>query len=326
MDIRSPVSLKQAASQALARGREPQKVITTYTGALILISAALTLVNFLLDLQLQDTGGLSNLGTHSILATVQTFLPIVQAFFTLGLEFGYLYAMLRIARGQYADHTDLKEGFRRFGPVLRLILLQSLLFIAIGLAVFYISMQVFLMTPWGAPVIELLMPTIMSGSTVLDEATALQAGALMTPMYIIFVLLFAAVSIPLLLRLRMASYALLDDSKAGAMAALRASWRMMRRNCLRTLKLDISFWWFYILQVFATALCYGDTICALLGVQLPLNPTVSFYLFYVLYLAVLFAINYFFRNYLETSYIMAYETLHEKPKDNAVVLGNIFDM
>lgn len=326
MDIRSQSALKQEALRALNRGRDPRKIVTAYAGATVLIAAVLTLINFLLEQQMAGAGGLSNLGTRSLLSTVETILPIVQMVLLLCLEFGYLHGMMRIARGQYADQTDLKVGFHNFGPILRLTLLQSLLFCAIGILAFYVAMQVFLITPWGAPVIELLMPLIESGTTVIDEATALQAGQLMIPMIVIFIILYGVVVIPLIFRFRMANYALLDNPRAGAVAALRESRKMMRGNCIHLLKLDLSFWWFYLLQALATVLCYGDMILLWLGITLPFSTTVSYYLFYALYLAALFAITYFLRNPVETAYIMAYESIHEKPKDNGIVLGNIFDM
>lgn len=326
MDIRNRSALKQEAARALARGREPQKLVTAYAGATTLIAAALTLINFWLSQQISGTGGLSNLGTRAIFSTAQTVLPLVQMAVLLCLELGYLSGMLRISRGQYADHTDLKVGFQRFGPLLRMTLLQGTLYLGIAIAAFYLSLQIFMFTPWVQPLMELLPPIAASGSTVLDDATLLQATEMMMPMMVIFVLVYAAVIIPLGFWFRMSNYALLDDPRGGAMAALRASRKMMRRNCLNLFKLDLSFWWFYLLGALATVLCYGDMLLPLLGIQLPFNETVSYFLFYGLYLAALFAITYFLRNQVEATYIMAYESIHEKPQDNSVVLGNIFDM
>lgn len=326
MDIRNRSALKQDAARALNRGRDPKKLITYYAGITVLVALALTLINFLLEQQIAGKGGLSNLGTRSMLSTVQTLLPIVQMVVLMCLEFGYLHGMLRIARGQYADHTDLKVGFHLYGPILRITLLQGLLFAAIGVITFYVAIQIFLLTPWGAPVMEILLPFVEAGTTVLDEATALQVGEYMMPMLIIFLILYLVVVIPLAYRFRMANFALLDEPRAGAIAALRASRKMMRHNSISLLKLDLSFWWYYALQALATVLCYGDLILVYMGVQLPFDPVVSSFLFYGIYLAVLFGIHYFLRNAVEATYIMAYESLHEKPKDNGVVLGNIFDM
>lgn len=326
MDIRNPSELKSSAARALKRGREPKKLVTAYTAGLVAAAATITLLNFWLNKQIAGTGGLGNMGTRSILSTVQAILPTVQSVVVLGLEFGYLYGMLRIARGQYADHTDLKTGFRQFFPILRLTLLQGLIFGGIAVGIFYLSMQIFILTPWARPLAELLLPFVTAGNTNLDEATVLQAAKLMIPMFILFGVIYLAVAIPIAYRLRMANYALMDAPRAGALAALRESRKMMKGNCIHLLKLDISFWWFYLLKVLATALCYGDLILPMLGIELPFSSTVSSYVFYGLYLIALFATSYFLRNSVETTYVMAYEAIHEKKEDSGVVLGNIFDM
>ena len=326
MDIRNPRALMEDARRALNRGRDPKKLVFYYAAAIALISAALTVANYLLSTEMSGMGGLGNLGMFSILSTGQTLIPIIQMVALLGVEFGYLYGIMRITRGQYADHTDLKTGFRFFGPVLRMNLLQGLLFFALGIAIFYFSLQIFLITPLGKPLVDLLTPIVAAGTTVLDEATAAQAYPLMIPMLIIFAILFAAVSIPLLYRFRMANYALLDEPRAGAIAALRASSRMMKRKCLKLFRLDLAFWWYYTLQVLVTVLCYGDVILSMLGISLPVNATISYYLFYALYLAGLFLLNYYLRNSVEAAYIVAYDDIREKKEENSIVLGNIFEI
>lgn len=318
--------LKDQAYHALSRGREPQKLVTGYAGASTGIVLVLTLLNYWLDLQIDQTGGLSNLGTRSILSTAQTILPIIQSVLLMCLELGYLSGMMRIARGQYADHTDLKVGFQRFWPLLRMTLLQGLLYGAIGILTLTLSVQIYLFTPWADTLVEVLLPYVNSSVDAMDAAALSQAMSAMIPMMILYVVLFLVVMIPVSYRFRMANYALLDDPKGGAMAALRSSRHLMRRNCLKLAKVDLSFWWYYLLSLLVSLVSYGDVLLALVGVELPMNSTVSFFLFYFLYLAAFFALNYFLRNRVECSYIMAYEAIREKPRDDGVVLGNIFDM
>lgn len=326
MDIRNIRALKEDALRALNRGRDPQKLVLYYSAATALLAAVLTVINYLLSREMSGLGGLSNLGTNMMLSTGQTLLPFVQTFLLLGLEFGYLYGMMRITRGQYADHTDLKMGFHKFGPILRLMLLQGLIVAGLCVALIYPIMSLYLISPWGEPLIELLTPIAASGNLVMDEATTLQAYELMIPMLVIFAIVYCAILIPIAYRFRMANYALLDDPRAGAFAALRASAKMMRRNCLNLFKLDLSLWWFYLLNALVSLLCYGDMILPMLGIELPINATLSYYLFYALYLVGLFLINYFLRNSVEATYIVAYDSIHEKPEDQGIVLGNIFEI
>ena len=95
---------------------------------------------------------------------------------------------------------------------------------------------------------------------------------------------------------------------------------------MRLFKLDLSFWWYYALLLLASCVSYGDVILPMLGIQLPINETIGFYLFFFLYLVMLFAIYYFLRNGVEVAYAKAYDSIRDKPADNGVVLGNIFDM
>lgn len=329
MTIPHPNQLKQDARHALARGREPQKVVLGYTSITTLIVLILAFLNYWLNQQIDQTGGLSNLGIRSILSTAQTILPILQAVVLLCLEMGYLHGMMRIARGQYADQTDLKVGFQRFGPVLRLTLLQAILYFGVALLTFYVSLQIFLFTPWSQSLIELLLPIAASTTdvtAVLDDTILTQATGAMIPMFILYFVLYLVCMIPISYHFRMASYSLLDHPQAGGFAAMRASGKMMRRNCMKLFKLDLSFWWYYLLSALVSVIAYGDVILALLGITLPFNATVGYFLFYALYLAGLFAANYFLRNKVELTYIMAYESICEKPQDGGVVLGNIFDM
>ena len=316
--------------RALSRARDPQKLILGYAGITTLLSALLTLASALLSDRIEGTGGLANLGIRSILSTAQSVLPMLQSVIMMCLEFGYLHAVLRLSRGQYADHTDLKVGFRRFGAILRLTLWRYFLIIGITMILFYLSMQIFILTPLADPLLELLTPLVTEAgadaASLMDEATMNQAVRMMLPMLIIYGIACCVVLIPLLYRFRMATYALLDDPRGRGFAALKTSVRLMKRNGFRLFKLDLSFWWYYLLLALANVVAYCDVILPMAGISLPFNDTVSFYLFFFLYLALLFAIYYFLRNGVEVSYAKAYDSLRDKPADDGVVLGNIFDM
>ena len=330
MVIPSVQAIKAETDRALRRANDPRKVILAYAGITVLLSALLTLANALLSDRIAGTGGLANFGIRSILSTAQSVLPMIQSVALLCLEFGYLHAILRISRGQYADHTDLKVGFHRFGAIIRLTMWQYFLIFSVTMMLFYLSMQIFILTPWADPLLDLLTPLVTeagaNAAALMDEAMMDQALRLMIPMLVIYGIVCCVVLIPILYGFRMATYVLLDDPNGRAFAALRTSKQMMRRNKFRLFKLDLSFWWYYGLVALATAISYGDAILPMLGIQLPFNETIGFYLFYFLYLAMLFAIYYFLRNPMAVAYAKAYDSLREKPADNGVVLGNIFDL
>ena len=87
----------------------------------------------------------------------------------------------------------------------------------------------------------------------------------------------------------------------------------------------MSLWWHFAADVLASLLCYGDVLLSLVGVNLPWSGTVSYYLFFVLYLAAQFAVYYLLRSRAEVSYAIAYDAI--RPKENqsgGVALGSIF--
>ena len=123
----------------------------------------------------------------------------------------------------------------------------------------------------------------------------------------------------------MVCFVVIDKPGIGAMAALRESRKMMKGNCLKLLKLDVGLWPYYVGCVLASLLCYGDMLLPMAGVNLPMSDTVSYYVFFVLYLAAQFAVYYYLRNPAETAYAIAYDSIRPKePRAEGVALGNIF--
>lgn len=326
MDILNPKTLQNEARRALNRGREPKKVLLTYACTTVGVSLLSTLLSYWFGSQITGQGGLSYMGTRAIYETAQQVTPMLASLVAMCLELGYLGAMMRISRGQYADHTDLKVGFQKFWPLIRLTMIQGMVYLLLAFLAAQLGSMLFMLTPWAEPLMEILTPLMASGTMTLDESTALRAMEYMGPMFIIVGFVYLAVLIPFMHRFRMANYCLLDDPRGRAMAALRSSTRMMRRRFVPMLKLDLSLWTYYLATVVMTIIMYSDLILASLGVTFPVDDRLVSLSVYVLALAVQFAMFYLLRNRVELTYLAAYEKLREKPKDSGVVLGNIFDM
>lgn len=333
MDIRNTRALKDTASQRLDQARDAGKIVLIYAGITLTVSLLVTLVNYTLDLQISKTGGLGSIGTRSVLATIQTVLPIVQMAAMMCLELGYLAAAMRIARGQYVSPQTLRAGMPRFWAMVRCGLLQALIFMGVGLLSFYLAMQIFLFTPLSNDAMRILMPlagdssVLSSGALILEEATQMQLTYAMLPMFVLMLVIFAVAATPLVYQYRMASYVLLDKPAYGALAALRESRGMMRRNRFKLFRLDLSLWWYYLLTALCACVCYGDQILPLLGVRFPFSDVTAFFLFYGAYLVLQFAVFLCFLNRVEVTYALAYDSLRPpEPKTEGVVLGNIFNM
>lgn len=344
MDIRNTRGLKSLAAQRLIEAQDPKRITLIYAAILILASLLVTVVSYLLNLQLSGTGGLGSLGTRSLLSTLQTVLPLALSLLTMCLELGYLAAMLRISRKQYTSPQTLRAGYERFWPLLRCMLLLGGIYLAIGFAAMYIGTMLFLITPLSAKALSILLPvvteaaestpTILSGATApdylmeLDDATYNQLMNAMTPAMVIAAVLFLVLAAPFFYRYRMCRYVLLDRPGCGAFEALRESRRMTKGQCFKILKLDLSFWWYYLMLLAAYVVCDADRILMSLGISLPMDPTIAYFAFYLLYLGMLLGIYYFFRNRLEVALALVYDSIRPKPQQpqSGVVLGNIFQM
>lgn len=325
MTIRDTSALKRDARDALGQCGAQRSIALVYSSVLVGLSLVLTVADYFLTEMISDTGGLGNLGTRSILSTVQSMLPILQMLLLLGWNAGYSIAILKISRREPANPNTLKSGFSLFFPLLRAMLLEAMIYFGLCMLSFYVSMQIYMFTPWAQDLVTILepvLPSILSTATpVLDDAVLLPALEAMLPMLLIFCVLYTVVSVPVSYRLRFSTFCLIDAPRAGAINAMRTSRRIMRRNCFQLFKLDLSFWWYHGLLAAASII----QMLPLLGV-LPWEFDAAYYICYGVYLAVVFTAYLLLRNRVEASYAAAYETLREKPKDTAVVLGNIFDM
>lgn len=332
MNIRNRREIHSTAVQSLANapGR-PQQAVMIYAGISCIMSLLSAVISFALNNQIAETGGLSNMGLRSMLSTIQSILPVVQIVVTSCLGLGYHMAVLNVARGQYTGPETLLAGFRRLGPLLRTTILQSLIYLGIGIGAMYLSTYIFLMLPLSEGFYEIMMPLMNSASILesgitMDDATLAAAANELAPMMWIFLAIFLIAFLPIYYQHRMVMFCLADEPRPGAFRTLRASCRMMRRNCFALLKLDLSFWWYYLLQTVVTVVCYGDVLLPMFGITLPWSGTVSYFVFYILSLALQFVVYCFFMNRVNVTYAVAYETLRPKPEETKVALGNIFQM
>ncbi|MBR4289621.1 MAG: hypothetical protein IKT52_03155 [Oscillospiraceae bacterium] len=325
MNIRDRRNMHHAAGQALANARgDLKQIVLIYLGIISILSLAASGISVLLSDRIENTGGLSNMGLRSMLSTLQTLLPIVQTLVLLGLEIGYCDVAMRVYRKETVTRDTLFGGFRRFFPFLRTVMLQGFLYAGVCLISLYLSVYIFLMLPSSAAFQELMTPMIasasaLSGTITLDEATMLAATDAIMPAVWIFAVLFLLVFIPMYYRYRMVPYCLLDQSRPRALLAMHQSRTLMHRNRFALLKLDLSLWWFYALQVLAMAVCYGDVLLARLGIALPWSPTASYFVFLILSLMLQATIYYFFMNRVAVTYAVAYETLLQSLQERAGV-------
>ena len=319
--------LKQKSQDSLGRCGNQKTLALIYAGGLVGSALLLTVLDYILSEMIEGTGGLRNMGTRSILSSLQTMLPIVQSLALLGWNAGYAMAVLNIIRGRYADHRTLLSGFNLFFPMLRAMLFEGLLYFNLMIVSLFLSVQIYSFTPWAKELIQTLepmLPAMMEDPTrmILDEATLMAALWDMVPMVLIFGVLYLLLFLPISYRLRFSTYCLVDAPRAGALRAMVASRQLLRKNCFRLFLIDLRFWWYHGLLALASLL----PIVPMTGFQFSLGFDFTYYLCYGAYLVITFVLYILAMNRVECTYAAAYESLLEPPQENTVILGNIFDM
>ena len=323
MDIRNRREMHSAAAAALETRQDQMKqILLIYLIIITALSLAASGVSMLLSDRIADTGGLRNMGLRSMLSTAQTLLPLVQLVALMGLQLGYHHAALGVTRGETVSRDRLFGGFRRFFPLLRAWLLQGMLYVAAGIASLYASIYNFLLLPVSATFRQTVTPlianaSVISGTITLTEELVAAVSATVGPVLCIFAVLYLLLVIPMHYRYRMVIPRLIDQSRPRAFAALRESRFLMHRNRINLLKLDLSFWWYYVLQALASVIAYGDMLLPMLGVQLPMSTTAAFFLFLILSLGLQFVTFYFFMNRVTVTYAVFYGALLEQQKQRS---------
>ncbi len=315
MNLSQRLTLKAEARRRLGQASySPHGLMLIYAGVNALFFLTLTLLNYLIQGQIDQTGGLGGMGTRAVLSTLQSFFQlagtVLLPFWTLGVT----HCAMKLARGQEAQPRDLLEGFRRFFPMLRLRLLRTLIYTALITVSIYLAFALFLLTPMSDGLLA-ITDSLVSDTGIVDTAmmedptvmAALSDASL--PLMLLFLGVLALLAIPRVYKLRFAEYLLLDGSQNSALLALRESSRMLSRNRLALFRLDLSFWWFYLLDGLALVLCYADVLLPLFGISLPLSPQVRSLVSYAAYLLIQMLLYWRCKAQVETTYALAYDSL-----------------
>lgn len=332
MNLRNTREIKDFASRRLEASASQKQIVLIYVALALGLTALVTVLNHVLDLQIENFGGLSNLGKKTMLSSVQSMLPMAQSILTMCLDVGYVAAMLRIARGMYTSPQTLRLGFDRFWVLLRCSIFKGLILTGVAFGSMYTGIMIFMLTPLAEPVVEIVTPlmsqmSLLDSAVMIDDATYAQLVRAMLPCFAFGGVMLLILGGPIFYSFRMVNYVIIDKPAMGALMALRESKKMMRGHRLQLLKLDLTLWPYYLASGAALVVCYGDVILPMLGVELPVSEMVAFFGFYALYMAASFCVHYFLRNRAEVSYALAYDAVKpEEKQSDGVVLGNIFEM
>lgn len=312
-------ALKDQAREHLSHSACDYKKLTLiHTVIAVGVSLVVVLLQYFLRLQIDNFSGLSGLGTRTILETIQAVLAYAVNLALPFWEIGFVAVALRLARGKQADLRDLPEGFRRFGSVLWLFLMQGLLYMGAGFLCLYAGAFLFAFTPLSASLQEMLTPIMATGAdadAILEAVYALpqeELFAMMLPAAILIGLLFLVVGGCLFYRFRVAQFVVMDEPRAGALMAMILSTHMTKRKRWKLLRLDLNFWWFYALAGVAALVSYGDVLLPLVVPELPVNGEVLQILCLVLSGLIQILIYWQFYCHVQTTWAVTYDVLRQQ--------------
>ncbi len=312
-------TLKGQADGVLHRaGEAPRRLVLLHTGVSIGLAMLLLLLDHFLSQGIEQTGGLAGIGLRSILQTVRQTLMLANLVLLPFWEQGIRRLGLSIWREEPISTKTLTEGFRRFGPLLRLTILRMLIVFVLTLLCSHIAGMVLMLTPVAGELMEQLMPYAeqMSADPMsVDMQAILQAipedviTRTSIVVAVIMGVLMAVTCLPVLYLFRLADLAVLDRPGTGARKAMVLSFRAVKRQPLRLLKLDLSYWWYYALEALCILAGYSDVILKELNITLPIGEQAAFFGAYAVYGVGIFALYLFARAKVETSYAGAYDLM-----------------
>lgn len=305
-------ALKNEADQVLRRASyPPRRLVLIHTGIAMGVSLLLAVIRYILDHNVSGTGGLSGLDAQAALATAQVVLQLAGIVLMPFWQAGLLFAMVGCVRDRQIEPRNLTEGFYRFAPILTSSLFMGLQYAFRGIVSVYLSSMLVSVTPFAAPLYELA--SMLEKDPNLNIATVQVDGmaTLYAAMMVIFVLVFAALALPVFYRYRMVNYIIMDDQKVGGLKAMLLSRMMMHRRRVKLLKLDLSFWWFYGLEILLSVISLGSVLLPLIGVRLPIAEDAAYWIFQLLCIAGQLGLYYWARPKLEASYALCYEQFRQ---------------
>lgn len=313
-----PKTLIDDARRALSDPRcNPHRLAFLHAAVAAGASLLVTVLSFLLSTGIGNTGGLSGMNSRALLETAQSVIQLFVSLLSPFWALGFMALALQLCRHREAGRDTLTLGLRRFGPALRLLILQALIYFAVTMAAVQLGALLFSLSP-VATQLQAALETVTAadGTVSLDMLLAqLDLRYLLLGTLPFILIPLALLLIPVAYRLRLANYILMDDDRCGALAALMGSLRLTRGHCLRLFRLDLHYWWYYVLEALVLVLAYGDAVLDALGVTLNMSATTASFIFLVLALLAQTALYAWKKPQVFTTYALLYDRLRSQPRE-----------
>lgn len=311
--------LKSQAAQRLENQSNPKHIILVYTLVLAALSLVISGLSLYLDSQIGSTGGLSGIGMRSVLQTLQTLLSYFATLFTPFWTAGLLSAAIAIAREQEAGPRHLMDGFKRAPRVLSYSLLEILISMLVCMSCFYMATYLYMLTPLSDG-----LSNAVSGMTEaqLTDTTAILAAlpyetlmqtaiGIVACFLVFFIPIFGYISYSM----RMGLYLVMQGKRTSAFAAVLMSNQLMKGHRLQLFRLDLSHWWYFLLESLIAVVAYLDVILPMFGVELPFGETTAYFAAMIASLIVQLVLYVWKKLQVETTYVLAFENFAQPIRD-----------
>ena len=314
MAILNTRELKYRGAAVADRFRpETGKLVLLYCGVMALLGLGSNGLNLYLNSQISQTGGLGGLGMRSMLQTIQSVLNYVNMFFGPFWSAGFLLAVLGMVRGSAPRADDLTGGFRRFGRIFSGMIFQLMVTILLVVGAANVASILFSMTPTGMRFAELMQqlasdPGFITGDINLELIPLEELLQGLSWLLGLTMVLFLPFYIRISYSFRMATY-LMVERPIGGFQAHFESIRLMRGHKWQIFKLDLSYWWYYVLGLLIAAVGYLDVILGLAGVVVPVNEMVLFFGTLAAYFVLLTGLYLWKKCEVDAAYVLAFEQI-----------------
>lgn len=232
----------------------------------------------------QGGEGLDGMGSVTMIQTVHELLSTVVSVLSPLWTLGFTAAIMAFMDWQDPQDTVLLKGLRRWWEFLKLYLLEGILMFFLMMAVIMPITYLYALTPWAKDLMNIPDPEIVG--EVKFVAAAVDAAA---PLLILYALAFLVVGMFFAYRLRFTNYLILNGW-IGVWSAMVTSFQMTKGYVWSMIKLDLSYWWYYLL----TGVLMGVYVAVvLLGYNLGYSYNTIFWLAYAAYALGVLALDVF---------------------------------
>lgn len=315
MNVHNRELRARAAALAAEYRGSARRLVLLYCGVLAVLTLGSSGLNLVLDTRIDTTGGLDGIGMRSILETIQQILSYINQFFGPFWSAGFLTAMIAMVRGREPQVRDLTNGFRRAFRVLFHVAFEATAAFMLLVAVVNLSSLLFLLSPMGAEFNELMAPllsdpNLLTAEGLLNETliSYQELSRLLLPMLVLTAAIYLPLYTLMAYSFRLSLY-LVMDRNIGAIPAHFLSIRLMRGHKWQLCKLDLSWWWYYLLGAACWVVGYLDLLLGMLGIPLPMNATVMFFVTLAAYCVLFTLLSIWKKPEVDASYVLFYENV-----------------